>query len=106
MAIHFENYKSFSRGQGFVGVACRIKSPQASTTRLFACDCYECKKQALLGKLLISREGETGRVAEVFSDRVELQRIDRPARYVSMGELDTDWAPLDLDHIFGLRGDV
>jgi len=103
MAIHYENYKTFSKGQGFVGVACRVKSPQASTTRLFASDCFECKKKALAGKLIISREGEVGRVVEVFADRVELQREERPLRYVMMAELDTDWAPLDLDEIFGMK---
>lgn len=102
MAIHFENYKTFSKGQGYIGVACRTKSPQASTPRLFACDCFECKKKALTGKTLISRAGEVGRVVEVFTDRVELQRDERTPRFILMAELDTDWAPLDLDEIFGM----
>lgn len=103
MAIHFENYKTYSKGQGFIGVACRTKSPQASTKRLFACDCFECKRKALAGKLIISRTGETGRIVEVFADRVELQLHERPLRYILMSELDTDWAPLDLGAIFGME---
>lgn len=103
MAIHFENYKTFSKGQGFIGVACRTKSPQASTPRLFACDCLPCKQEVLMGKMLISRAGEVGVVAEVFTDRVELRRESgNVVHFVTMAELDTNWAPLDIDAIFGV----
>ena len=93
MAIHFENYKTFSKGQGFVGVACRTKSPQASTQRWFACDCSACKL-TLLNRRVVRIDGEDfGRVHEVYADRVLVARVNGDLLTVNLRDFDDEWIP-------------
>lgn len=102
MAIHFENYKTFSKGQGYIGVACRTKSPQASTTRWFATDCSACK-QKLVGKHIISRTASTAVIESVDSSGVwAVAGASGDSFRIMYQELDTGWAPFDLDEIFGM----
>lgn len=106
MAIHFENYKTFSKGQGFIGVACRTKSPQASTPRLFASDCLACK-QTLVGRHIISRAATTAIIESADSSGVwALMGMTGETHRIMYQALDTYWAPFDLDEIFGMKGDA
>lgn len=92
MSIHYENYKAFSKGQGFVGSACRpAGGPMATTLRWFACDCPKCKL-TLLGKRVARSTGEVGTIEEVFADRVIVEYADA-LHVVSLKELDTYWGP-------------
>ncbi len=93
MSIHYENYKAFSKGQGFVGSACRpAGGPLATTLRWFACDCAKCKL-TLLGKRVANTADHTvGTIEEIFSDRVTiLERGAAALRVVMFRELDRDW---------------
>lgn len=90
MSIHYENYKAFSKGQGYIGSACRTKSAQAATSRWFACDCPSCKL-TLLGRTVKSGRW-LGTVEEVYADRV-VMRIAGTLRVVSFNDLDTEWGP-------------
>lgn len=94
MSIHYENYKTFSKGQGYVGSACRTKSAQATTSRWFACDCPSCKL-ALLGREVVSDDGAAGTIEEVYPDRVyvSIPGQNPHKRIVSLKELDTHWGP-------------
>lgn len=101
MAIHFENYKTFSKGQGFVGVACRGLSPQASSTRWKAVDCFSCR-ESLAGRRVICRDGRIGSVMLARYGYMELA-IEGMAdvQLIEVGEFDIDWAPFPpLDEIF------
>lgn len=89
--IHYENYKAFSKGQGYVGSACRTKSAQATTSRWFACDCPSCKL-TLLGRKVTNGE-RLGRIEEVHADRVLVRSVDEVLRIVSLKELDAGWGP-------------
>lgn len=104
MAIHYENYARFSKGQGFIGAACRPVSGQAKTARFHACDCAECKK-TLIDRLVISREGATGEIVSVTATGVEIDFGGRANLAVDFVELDESWAPLPpLEEIFGDAG--
>jgi hypothetical protein len=97
MAIHYENYKRFSKRQGFVGPACRPQSAQAVSARWFAVDCRDCKN-ALMGKRVISRVGQVGNVTMVEADYVMIDILAR----VEYRDLDADWALMPpISEIFG-----
>ncbi len=99
MAIHFENYRTFSKGQGFIGSACRPISPQAKTARWKACDCRECK-ETLVGRTVISRGQTVGRIERINPIGVV---ISMPTEInVTWDELDSQWAPLPpMTELFG-----
>lgn len=101
MAIHYENYKAFSKGQGFVGSACRPISPQATTLRWFASDCPACKA-TLVGKRIVSRNGDVGVIDEVSSYCAIIKRRRQSDLLIPFRQLDEDWALLNLDEIFGM----
>lgn len=91
MSIHYENYKAFSRGQGFVGSACRpLGGPMATTLRWYACDCPKCKL-TLLGRKVTGPHGDAV-IEEVYPDRVIVRWADRTDLHVVMfKDLDTKW---------------
>ena len=92
MAIHFQNFKTFSKGQGYAGVACRTKNASASTQRWFACDCSACKL-TLLNRRVVSDNDEFGRIFEVYSDRVLVAQASGDLLTVNFHDLDEHWAP-------------
>jgi hypothetical protein len=101
MAIHFENYRTFSKGQGYIGVACRIISPQARSARWKAVDCPSCR-ESLKGRRVISRTGQTGTVMVARYGYMEL-KIEgyEDIQLIEVGAFDQDWAPFPaLDEIF------
>jgi hypothetical protein len=106
MAIHYENYKAYSKGQGFIGALCRPVSPQAKTTRWKATDCPHCKAK-MIGRRVISRAGEIGNVEIIRHAGVEI-RMDGSdvIEIVSLDDFDRDWAPFPaMDEIFPDAGE-
>lgn len=102
MAIHYENYARFSKGQGFIGAACRPVSPQAKSARWKAVDCRECKN-ALIGRHVISRGGTLGTVESVdpFGVSINLAATGELLR-VQFETLDESWAPMpSMEEMFG-----
>lgn len=102
MAIHYENYKAFSKGQGYLGSRCRAISPQAKTPRWKATDCQACKN-SLVDMPVISRGAEVGIITSVTGSIVIIERKHATSILVSYGDLDVDWAPLSIAQIFGIR---
>lgn len=101
MAIHFENYKTYSKGQGFIGALCRPVSPQAKAARWKAVDCPECRTQ-IIGRRVVSRSGQVGNVEILRSSGVEI-RIDGDdvIHLVNLDDFDHEWAPFpSMDEIF------
>ena len=103
MAIHFENYKTYSKGQGFIGAACKPVSPQAKTLRWKATDCPACK-ETLIGKTIVSRHGDIGEITECSAHGVIIKRPGQSDLLISYGTLDDDWVPLPLAELFGEGG--
>lgn len=102
MAIGYENYRRFSKGQGFVGEACHIPGKgggghQATSKRWFAVDCWPCRR-TLIGKRIVSREG---RVATVVSVEATGVAIDEGG-VLTWLELDEEWTLFpSVAEIFG-----
>ena len=88
MAIHYQDGERFSRGQGFIGAACRPISGQAKSRRWFAVDCRDCKR-TLLGREIVNGEGRVARIAFVFSDGVSLNT----GEWIGYRQVDLMWAP-------------
>lgn len=105
MGIHYENYKAFSKGQGFVGSMCRPPGgPMATSLRWMAVDCPACKRK-LEGRHVINRTATTGIIESVDAGGVRVViGVTGDSRRVSFAELDVDWAPFDLAEIFGMGG--
>lgn len=100
MAIHYENYRRFSKGQGFIGSLCRPISAQATTKRFHASDCIACK-QRIVGRKVISRAGVIGTVLGFEGARVQiLIQMEAEPIEITSGTLDQSWAPLDIEEIF------
>lgn len=104
MAIHYENYARFSKGQGYIGSACRAISGQARTKRWFATDCRDCKN-ALRGRQVISRDPRVGFIERVEFDGVWIKPDGDVGVFVFYDDLDKDWAPLNVDDIFASKTD-
>lgn len=102
MAIHFENYRTFSKGQGFIGSACRPISPQAKSARWKAVDCRECKN-TLVGRVVISRDMSTGAIEsiDVYGVSIVMSATGEFAR-VPWDAFDDKWAPMpSMEELFG-----
>jgi hypothetical protein len=101
MAIHYENYQRFSKGQGFAGVLCRGFGVSASSKRWMAVDCQACREK-IVGREVISREGERGCIEHATQAGIEIARGDYFAP-ITWAAFDKDWAPLDvaLAAVFG-----
>ena len=89
MAIHYQDHERFSRGQGFIGAACRPISGQAKSKRWLAVDCRDCKR-TLIGREIVTDTGRVARIAFVFSDGVGLS----DGEWIGYRQLDFDWAPV------------
>lgn len=102
MAIHYENYARFSKGQGFIGSACRPVSPQAKSARWKAVDCRECKN-TLVGRHVISRHATLGVIESVdpFGVWINPAATGETLRK-TFEQLDEDWAPMpSIEELFG-----
>lgn len=95
MSIHYMNLKTFSKGQGYVGVACRVTSPMASTQRWYACDCPACKLTLLNRRVIMLNGDDFGRVFEVYADRVLIARPGGDLLTVNFRNFDEMWGPAD-----------
>lgn len=95
MAIHYQDFKRFSKGQGYVGVACRIINPMADTKRFYACDCMACKLTLLNRRVVTTGGDDYGRVFEVYVDRVIIARPDGDLLTVNYRDFDANWGPVD-----------
>lgn len=101
MAIHYENHRRFSRGQGFIGAACRPVSAQAKSARWKAVDCRECKN-TLIGRAVISRSGAVGKITEITPLTVTVRLGASVDLDVTLERLDEDWAPMPpMEELFG-----
>lgn len=94
MAIHYQNYKRFSAGQGYAGVICREIDAQASSERWMAVDCQNCRER-LVDVEIISRDGDRGQIVRVDRHRAKVL-ISNVEHSISWGEIDRHWAPLSL----------
>lgn len=102
MAIHYENYGRFSKGQGFIGASCRPVSPQAKSARWKGVDCRECK-DTLTGRHVISRHGTLGVIESVdmFGVWIHMSATGESLRK-TFDQLDEEWAPMPpMEEIFG-----
>lgn len=99
--IHYENYRRFSKGQGYIGSMCRpAGGPMATSARWFATDCRDCKRK-IAGRRVINQIGEVGEILSVEVDGVWIRdQVD----LVSWRWLDEFWAPMPpIAEIFGLK---
>lgn len=94
MAIHYQNYKRFSAGQGYAGVICRGLGAWLSSERWMAVDCQNCRER-LVDVEIISRDGDRGRIERVDFYRAKVL-IGNVEHSISWGEIDRCWAPLSL----------
>lgn len=94
MTIHYENYKRFSKGQGFAGVLCAGLGAQVSSKRFFATDCMPCKEK-VVDKVIVSRHSEIGLIEWVEARGAHVL-IGQGERWITWREMDDDWAPLDV----------
>lgn len=95
MAIHYQNFKAFSKGQGYAGAMCRSKFVTASTRRWFATDCMTCKLKLLNRRVVMLNGDDFGRVFEVYADRVLVARPGGDLLTVNYKDLDEKWGPAD-----------
>lgn len=101
MAIHYQNYRRFSVGQGYAGVLCRGLGAQASSERWPAVDCQACRDK-IIDVEVISREGVRGRI--VRADRSYAKMLIGNVEWsITWREIDEDWAPVEvaLRAVFG-----
>jgi hypothetical protein len=93
MAIHYENYRRFSKGQGFIGPACGAVSAQAVSERWFAVDCPDCKLM-LCGKRVVCRDSRVGTIEVRERNGVWIKIDGGIGEWTSLDVLDLDWAPM------------
>lgn len=92
MAIHYRDHGRFSKGQGFIGAACRPVSAQATSKRWFAVDCRDCKR-TLMGRWIVSDAHGGAVVVDVHSDGVDVVIPSVGEFAVKFDELDKAWSP-------------